>query len=83
MKEGDLMNLTDFLYTSDVKLGEFLALFLQGYDDKVYINLYEGNDSEIIYEDIRIIDAKLNAYFNRKIIAMVEEGNLGIIIERE
>lgn len=76
------MSLTDFLYTSDIRLGEFLSLFLQGYDDKVYINLYEGDDSEIIYEDIRIIDGNLNTYLNRKIIAMIEEENLGIIIER-
>lgn len=77
------MDLTDFLYTSDIRLGEFLSLFLQGFDDKVYINLYEGDDSEIIYEDIRIIDPKLNTYLNRKIIATVEEGNIGVIIERK
>ena len=31
------MSLIDFLYNTDIRLGELLSLFLQGDDDKVYI----------------------------------------------
>ena len=76
------MNVTDFLYSADIRLGELLSLFLQGDDDKVYIYLYNGNDFNIIFEDIRIIDPKLNEYLNRKIIGLELGETLGIYLER-
>ena len=76
------MNLLDFLYKSDISLGELLSLFLQGDDDKVYIYLYNGDDSDIIFEDIRIIDSSLNEYLNRKVIGLELGKTLGIYIKR-
>ena len=77
------MKLLDFLYSSDIRLGELLSLFLQGDDDKVYIYLYNGDDSDIIFEDIRIIDSKLNDYLNRKVIGLELGETLGIYLERK
>lgn len=74
------MNVTDFLYSTDIRLGELLALFLQGDDDKVYIYLYNGDDSNIIFEDIRIIDPELNKYLNRQIIGLEMGKTLGIYL---
>ena len=76
------MSLLDFLYKSDISLGELLSLFLQGDDDKVYIYLYNGDDSDIIFEDIRIIDSSLNEYLNRKVIGLELGETLGIYIKR-
>ena len=76
------MSLVDFLYKSDISLGELLSLFLQGDDDKVYIYLYNGDDSDIIFEDIRIIDSSLNEYLNRKVIGLELGETLGIYIKR-
>lgn len=77
------MNVTDYLYSADIILGELLSLFLQGNDDKVYIYLYNGDDSDIIFEDIRILDPKLNKYLNRKIIGLELGETLGIYLKRE
>lgn len=78
------MNLLDFLYNNtDIRLGELLSLFLQGNDDKVYIYLYNGDDSDIIFDEIRIIDPLLNKYLNKKIIGLEMGKTLGIYLERE
>lgn len=76
------MNIIDFMYTMDIRLGELLALFLQGDDDKVYIYLYNGRDDDIIFSDIRIIDGRLSEYLNRKVIGLEMGTTLGIYIER-
>lgn len=75
------MKVTDLLYSTDIRLGELLSLFLQGDDDKVYIYLYNGDDSNIIFEDIRIIDPKLNKYLNRQIIGLEMGKTLGIYLK--
>lgn len=77
------MNLLDFLFSSDIRLGELLSLFLQGNDDKVYIYLYNGNDSNIIFDDIRVIDPKLNKYLNRKVTGLELGNTLGIYLKYE
>jgi len=74
------MKLIDFLDSADIRLGELLALFLQGNDDKVYIYLYNGSDTNIIFEDIRIIDPKLNNYLNRRVIGLELGSTLGIYL---
>lgn len=76
------MSIIDLMYTIDIRLGELLALFLQGDDDKVYIYLYNGSDDDIIFSDIRIIDGRLAKYYNRKIIGLEMGNTLGIYIER-
>lgn len=76
------MSILDFMYKMDIRLGELLALFLQGDDDKVYIYLYNGRDDDIIFDDIRIIDGKLTEYLNRKVIGLEMGKTLGIYIER-
>lgn len=77
------MNVADYIFSTDIRLGELLALFLQGYDDKVYIYLYNGDDSDIIVEDIRILDPKLNDYLNRKVTGLEMDETLGIYLKRE
>ncbi len=76
------MSIVDLMYTMDIRLGELLALFLQGDDDKVYIYLYNGRDDDIIFEDIRIIDSRLCEYYNRKVIGLEMGETLGIYIEK-
>lgn len=76
------MSIFDLMYTVDLRLGELLALFLQGDDDKVYIYLYNGSDDDIIFSDVRIIDGKLAKYYNRKVIGLEIGNTLGIYIER-
>lgn len=76
------MSVLDFMYSVDIRLGELLALFLQGDDDKVYIYLYNGRDDDIIFSDIRIIDDRLSEYLNRKVIGLEMGETLGIYIER-
>ena len=78
--DREKMKVTDLLYSADIRLGELLALFLQGNDDKVYIYLYNGSDTDIIFEDIRIIDPKLNKYLNRQIIGLEMGETLGIYL---
>lgn len=77
------MNVSDFLFSTNIRLGEFLSLFLQGDDDKVYIYLYNGRDTDIIFEDIRIIDPKLNPYLNRQVIGLEMGKTLGIYLNYE
>lgn len=76
------MKLIDFLNrnSADIRLGELLALFLQGNDDKVYIYVYNGSDTNIIFDDIRIIDPKLNNYLNRRVIGLELGNTLGIYL---
>ena len=45
-----------------------------------YIYLYNGTDSNIIFEDIRIIDSKLNKYLNRQVIGLEMGKTLGIYL---
>ena len=75
-------NLSDIMYSFDIRLGELLALFLQGDDDKVYIYLYDGNDSNIILEDTRIINPELKSYYNRKVIGLEMTNTLGVYLEK-
>lgn len=77
-----MFNVADYMYSVDIRLGELLSLFLQGNDDKVYIYLYNGNDSDIIFEDIGIIDPKLNTYLNRKVIGLKMGETLGVYLKR-
>ena len=76
------MDIIDLMYTVKLRLGELLALFLQGDDDKVYIYLYNGCDDDIIFSDIRIIDVRLAKYYNRKVTGLEMGVTLGIYIER-
>lgn len=65
-------------------LKDFIELFFNGNDDKVYIDIFDGDDFNEIYHEIRIIDPKLTPLYNRKIIAL-NEGihNLGITLRKE
>lgn len=76
------MSIIDLMYEKDIKLGELLALFLQGDDDKVYIYLYNGSDDDMIFDDIRIIDPRLTEFIDRKVIGLEMGKTLGIYIER-
>lgn len=61
---------------------QLIQLFFEGNDDKVYIDLYEGSDDNLIFSDIRIINGKLKEYAERKIIGLFESERLSIIVER-
>lgn len=55
-------------------LGDLIELFLTGYDDKVYFNIYEGGFfmGEELFERIRIIDSELKPYLDRKVTALAD-----------
>ena len=67
----------------EFRLGDLLELFLAGYDDKVYIDL-QYNDFDVIQEDVRIIDPKIQEYMDNKIYALQECcGRIVVLIERK
>ena len=67
----------------EFRLGDLLELFLAGYDDKVYIDL-QYNDFDVIQEDVRIIDPKIQEYMDNKIYALQEcFGRIVVLIERK
>lgn len=65
-----------------MKLRDFIELFFNGNDDKVYIDLYSGSDAVLIFSDIRIINGRLEPYYDREIIGLFESERLSIIVER-
>lgn len=66
----------------DFRLGDLLDLFLAGYDDKVYIDL-QYDDFNVIQENVRIIDPKIQDYMDNKIYGLQEcNGRLVVCIER-
>lgn len=62
---------------------QLIELFYDGYDDKVYIDLYEGSDANPIFSNIRIINGRLIPYYSREIIGLFECKRLSIIVERD
>lgn len=65
-------------------LKNFIDLFLDGNDDKVYIDVFNGNDFDEIFHEIRIIDSELVPLYHREIIAL-NEGvhNLAVTLSKE
>lgn len=65
-------------------LREFIDLFLDGNDDKVYIDVFIGNDFNELYHDIRIIHHNLIPLYNCEIIAL-QQGvyNLAVFLKQE
>lgn len=52
----------------NLTLGEYIELYRRGDDDKIYLDLYlNGNEYEPLFEDIRIIDSKLDPYLDYRI----------------
>lgn len=49
----------------NVSLSDLIQLFLLGYDDKIYVDILINNEE--IFEHIRIIDSKLEPYYEYKI----------------
>lgn len=64
-----------------MKLRDFIELFLDGNDDKVYVDLYAGSDDILIFSDIRIINERLKEYYDREIIGLFESERLSIIVK--
>ena len=62
-------------------LKSYIDLFLDGNDDKVYIDLYDGSDDILIFSDIRIIDGRLRPYYEHEIIGLFESNRLSIILK--
>ena len=67
-----------------MSLKNFIELFLAGDDDKVYIDIFSGDDFNEIYHDIRIIHPNLVPLYDNEIIAL-QEGvyNLAVILKKE
>ena len=66
-----------------MKLKDFIELFLNGDDDKVYIDVFNGDEFDEICHQTRIISSKLTPLYNREIIALSEGvHNLAVILER-
>lgn len=65
-------------------LKNFIDLFLDGDDDKVYIDVFNGNDFDELYHEIRIISSDLVPLYNREVIAL-NEGihNLAVTLRKE
>lgn len=65
-------------------LKNFIELFLDGDDDKVYIDVFSGDSCNEIFHDIRIIHPDLEPLYNREVIAL-QEGiyNLAVILGKE
>ena len=65
-------------------LKNFIDLFLNGDDDKVYIDVFSGDDCNEIYHDIRIIHPDLVPLYNREIVSL-QEGiyNLAVILKED
>ena len=51
-------------------LKNFIELFLDGDDDKVYIDVFSGDSCNEIFHDIRIIHPDLEPLYNREVIAL-------------
>ena len=66
-----------------MKLRDFIELFLDGNDDKVYVDLYAGSDDILIFSDIRIINERLKEYYDREIIGLFESERLSVIVEKK
>ena len=67
----------------DFRLGDLFELFYAGYDDKVYIDL-QYDEFNVIQEDVRIIDRKIQEYLDNKVYALQEcAGRLVVFIERK
>lgn len=64
-----------------MKLRDFIQLFFDGDDDKVYIDLYAGASFNLIFSDIRIINGRLEEYYDREVIGLFENKRLSIIVE--
>ena len=73
MKFNDLLNLKP-----NITLGELIQLFLLGYDDKIYIDIEDKG--EMILEHIRIIDGKLESYYERKIQYLSDSGDSKVTV---
>lgn len=63
----EFMDIVDI--TPNLRLCDLIQLFLLGYDDKIYIDLYwcYRDKTEPIYEQIRIIDGKLKPFYECQI----------------
>ena len=53
-----------------IRLADIIRLFLLGYDDKIYINVY-GHDDHFIM-NARIISADLQPYLDKQIMYLEE-----------
>ena len=65
-------------------LKNFIELFFAGDDDKIYIDVFNGNDMDEIFHEIRIIDSKLVPLYHREVIAL-NDGvhNLAVTLSKE
>ena len=64
-------------------LKDFIDLFLDGNDDKVYIDVFNGDDFDELHHEIRIISPELEPLYDREIIALSEGvHNLSVTLKR-
>ena len=68
-----------------LKLGELIQLFLLGYDDKIYFDIIINGDLYNSMEHIRIIDEKLQPYYDCEIEYLCDDDDsmLSVGIKKE
>lgn len=66
-----------------VRLADIIQLFLLGDDDKIYIDVVDGNDT--VLSDTRIISSELVPYYEREIAYLEEsyECNMIVVLKQE
>lgn len=67
-----------------ITLRNLIELFFNGNDDKIYIDVYEGDEFNQIFHDVRIINSALVPYYDREVIAFSDSYDtlLAVIIEK-
>lgn len=72
-----------------MNLRGLIELFLDGNDDKIYIDVFNGDDCDEIFHDIRIISSDLVPYYDREVIALMDgshsllaDTTLGVILRK-
>ena len=67
----------------NIKLADLIQLFILGDDDKVHINLIINGDEYNPLENIRIIDASLEPYYDYSVKYLYESDLLTVGILKE
>lgn len=69
-----------------MNLRGLIDLFLDGNDDKIYIDIFNGDEFHEIFHDVRIISSDLTPYYDREVIALLDGTHcttLGVILGKE
>ena len=79
MKVMDLYDI-DF---PKVTVGHIVYLYLAGYDDKIYMDIYDPEEN-LLVEHGRIISEEITAYYEKEVIAILDtcsNSTIGVMIK--